>query len=961
LQTLLPAMHRSSYLAIRTHGAFHAAGEISMRQVETHRQGHLHTFMRVLGIAAAYYVTGRLGLLLAIPPGYATPVWLPSGIALGAILIGGYRGWPGVLLGSWLLNMVVPVEAAGGMALLKAMVLPTSIGVGATLQAVVGAYLVRRVVGFPNPLSRERDIGAFLGLGGPVSCLTNATVGVTGLLIAGKIPWAAYFHHWWTWWVGDTIGVLIVTPLLLSWLAKPRDIWRRRRLSVAVPLLGAFALAVVVFVYTSHQEQERLQLAFERQAENIAQTLDNHLDRYLEVLRSIARFYASSQEVDREKFRTFVHDVLAHYPGIQALSWDRRVPDALREVYEQSVRQEGYADFQITEQDAQGRMVRAARRPEYVVVSYIEPRAGNEKALGYDVASDPGRIEVLQRTRDTGLPIATGRLMLVQETDHQFGLLVFLPIYSQDPPHATLEERRQHLLGYTTGVFQIGDMIEASLRGLEREGIGLRIEDEAAPAGQRTLYDSRATTGAALDDAHGENPIRMHWDTTVELAGRRWALRFTPTLAYLAARQSLQPWTVLVGGLSFTSLLGAFLLMVTGRTVLIEQLVAERTADLSRANTILAHEIAERQRVEEALREGEERFHGAFDNAPIGLALVAPDGRWLQVNRSLCDILGYTEHELLATTFQAITHPDDLAADLDYVRRMLADEIHVYQMEKRYFHKYGHIVWILLSVSLVRDVHGQPSYFISQIQDITQRKQVEEELQQTAVELTRSNAELAQFAYIASHDLQEPLHAVAGCVQMLQQRYQHTLDARADELITYAVGGVTQMQTLINDVLTYSRVGRHGVPLESADCAAILKRVLGNLDVAIRESSALVTSAALPTVRADPLLLGQVFQNLISNAIKFHGEGAPAVHIDVEQHEAAWMFAVRDHGIGIEPQYYDRIFEVFQRLHTRRAYPGTGIGLAICKKIVEHHGGRIWVESEPGKGATFFFTIPDRS
>jgi PAS domain S-box-containing protein len=193
---------------------------------------------------------------------------------------------------------------------------------------------------------------------------------------------------------------------------------------------------------------------------------------------------------------------------------------------------------------------------------------------------------------------------------------------------------------------------------------------------------------------------------------------------------------VLVGGLSFTSLLGAFLLIVTGRTVLIEQLVAERTADLSRANTTLAHEIAERQRVEEALREGEERFHGAFDNAPIGLALVAPDGRWLQVNRSLCDILGYTEHELLATTFQAITHPDDLAADLDSVRRMLADEIHVYQMEKRYFHKCGHLVWILLSVSLVRDVHGQPSYFISQIQDITQRKQVEEELQQTAVELT---------------------------------------------------------------------------------------------------------------------------------------------------------------------------------------------------------------------------------
>jgi light-regulated signal transduction histidine kinase (bacteriophytochrome) len=151
------------------------------------------------------------------------------------------------------------------------------------------------------------------------------------------------------------------------------------------------------------------------------------------------------------------------------------------------------------------------------------------------------------------------------------------------------------------------------------------------------------------------------------------------------------------------------------------------------------------------------------------------------------------------------------------------------------------------------------------------------------------------------------------------------------------------------------------VPRESADCTAILKTVLGNLEVAIRENRAVVTSATLPTVRADPLLLGQVFQNLISNAIKFRGELPPAIHIDVEQQAAAWMFSVRDHGIGIEPPYYDRIFEVFQRLHTRREYPGTGIGLAICKKIVEHHGGRIWVESAPGKGATFFFTIPDRS
>jgi PAS domain S-box-containing protein len=941
---------------------------------------------------------------------------------------------------------------------------------------------VWRVVGFPNPLSRERDIGAFLGLGGPISCLTNATVGVTTLLIAGKIPWAAYFHNWWTWWIGDTIGVLIVTPLLLSWLAEPRDAWRRRRLSVAMPLVGAFALAIFVFVHTSGQERERLRLTFERQAENLAQTLADRFDRNLGMLSSIARLYASSQDVTRDEFHTFVGGIFERNAGIQALSWDRRLPDAERESYEGAVRQEGYAGFQITEQDAQGQLVRAASRPEYVVVSYIEPYTGNEKALGYDVASNPDRLNMLQHARDAGRPMATGRLMPVQETAHQFGLLIFLPIYGRGPPPATVEERRRRLLGYATGVFRIGGMIEASLQNRERQGIMLRIEDEAAPADQRLLYDSQGEGGSAFADARGKNPAWMHWDATVELAGRRWTLHFTPTLEYLAARQSLQPWTVLLGGMVLTSLLGAFLLIVTGRRVLVEQVVAERTSELSQTNAALAREIAERQQAEDrflsiaqsapeaiisadrdgniltwnngaqaifgytpdeivghplarlmperyraahqrglerirttaesdflgkvlalhglrqdgqefpleltlstwttaegrfyggiirdvserqrtegALRESEERFRGAFDNAPIGLALVAPDGRWLQVNRSLCEIVGYTEHELLATTFQAITYPDDLATDLDYVRRMLAGEIHAYQMEKRYFHKRGHIVWILLSVSLVRDTRGHPLYFISQIQDITQRKRVEEELKQTAVELTRSNAELSQFAYIASHDLQEPLRAVAGCVQLLQHRYQHSLDARADELITHAVSGVTRMQTLIEDLLTFSRVARQRSPFEMTDCAVILHGVLANLEVAIRESSAVVTSGVLPTVRADQLLLGQVFQNLIGNAIKFRNERPPAIHVAAKQEKAAWIFSVRDNGIGIEPQYYERIFEVFQRLHSRREYPGTGIGLAICKKIVERHGGHIWVTSEPGNGATFCFTIPDLS
>lgn len=926
-----------------------------MMQVETHRPGHFHTLMMVLGIAAAYYVTGRLGLLLAIPPGYATPVWPPSGIALGAILIGGYQGWPGVLLGSWLLNMAPSFEATNGMALLKGVALPTSIGLGAAVQAVVGAYLVRRVVGFPNPLSRERDIGAFLGLGGPVSCLTNATVGVTSLLIAGKIPWAASFHNWWTWWIGDTIGVLIVTPLLLSWLAEPRDIWRRRRLSVAVPLVSALMLAVVVFVHTSGQERERQQLTFEHQAENLAHTIEGHFDRYLEMLRSIARFYASSQEVKRNEFRTFVHGALAHHPGIQALSWDRHLPDGLREAYEEAVRREGYADFQITEQDAQGRMVRATRRPEYVVASYIEPHAGNEKALGYDASSDSARLDVLLRARDSGRAIATSRLMLVQETGRQFGLLIFQPIYSHGPPPATVEERRQRLLGYATGVFRISDMIEASLQGMERNGIMLRIEDEAAPAGQRLLYDSQGETGPTLNDAPGNNPSRMRWDTTVELADRRWALRLTPTLGYLAARQSLQPWMVLVGGLLFTSLLGAFLLFVTGRSVLIEQGVAERTAELSQANAALAREIAERE-------QAESRFSAMAQSAVEAIVSAESAGHILTWNNGARAIFGYTADEVVGQPLTRLMPERYHELHRRGLERMgatgesalMGTVLELYGLRKD-----GREFPLELTLSTWTSVEGR--FYGGIIRDITERQRAEQALRQTAAELAQSNAELAQFAYVASHDLQEPLRAVAGCVQLLQQRYRDQLDAHAHELIAHAVAGVTRMHTLIQDLLAYSRVGTRGESLQPTACAAVLNDVLAILEVSIRESGAVVTAAPLPTVMADPAQLRQVFQNLIGNALKFRGEEPPHIHLGVERQGREWVLAVGDNGIGIDPQYFERIFQVFQRLHTQREYAGSGIGLAICKKIVERHGGRIWVTSEPGKGTTFSFSIPDRS
>jgi signal transduction histidine kinase len=231
-------------------------------------------------------------------------------------------------------------------------------------------------------------------------------------------------------------------------------------------------------------------------------------------------------------------------------------------------------------------------------------------------------------------------------------------------------------------------------------------------------------------------------------------------------------------------------------------------------------------------------------------------------------------------------------------------------------------------------------------------------LKKQAVELERSNAELEQFAYVASHDLQEPLRMVASYTQLLAKRYQGRLDGDADEFIAYAVDGVTRMQSQIQDLLSYSKLGKKNLQLESTDCSAILGRALVNLKVAIEESAATVTSDPLPPVMADGNQLAQLFQNLIGNAVKFRNHRRPLIHVSARRSGQEWLFSVRDNGIGFEPQFAERIFVIFQRLHAKGDHPGTGIGLAVCKKIVQRHGGRIWAEAEPGKGAIFYFTIP---
>ena len=355
-----------------------------------------------------------------------------------------------------------------------------------------------------------------------------------------------------------------------------------------------------------------------------------------------------------------------------------------------------------------------------------------------------------------------------------------------------------------------------------------------------------------------------------------------------------------------------------------------------------------------AQKDGEE-LRTFFEMSLDMLCIAGFDEYFKRVNPAWQTTLGYSSEELLAVPYIDFVHPDDRAATVAEAARLRAG-MDTISFENRYRCKDGSYRW------LVWRAHAdfQTSLIYAVASDITQRRKAEVAFKATAAELMRSNDELAQFAYVASHDLQEPLRMVASFLQLIEKRYTDALDADGKKFIAFAVDGAKRMQALIQDLLCLSRIQSRARPGELTDCAKVFRDVMTDLQFAIAEADATITCDTLPVLMADSIQMGQLLQNLVANALKFRSRDPVRIHVGAVRGENEWEFSASDNSIGIEPQFFDRIFGIFQRLHSGNEFTGTGIGLAICKKIVERHGGRIWLESKPGQGSKFFFTIPDK-
>jgi PAS domain S-box-containing protein len=338
------------------------------------------------------------------------------------------------------------------------------------------------------------------------------------------------------------------------------------------------------------------------------------------------------------------------------------------------------------------------------------------------------------------------------------------------------------------------------------------------------------------------------------------------------------------------------------------------------------------------------------------IAITDQYGKIIYVNEKFCSVSKYSAEELIDQDHRVINsgyHSNEFFRNLWSTIK----EGKVWRGEIRNRAKDGAYYWVDTTIVPLLDNTGTPYKYVAMRTEVTEHKKLKQKMEGQVAELARSNDELEQFAYVVTHDLQEPLRAINSFVQLLKKYCDNQLDERANDLIAHTVSGTNRMQMLINDLLTYAQVNASQVPVE-IDCERLLDNVLIDLSIIIGECNAVVTYDKLPAVKGIPFQFIQLFTNLINNALKFQRAQPPRIHIGAEENQHEWVFSVTDNGIGIEEQYLERIFRVFQRLHSRREYAGTGIGLAICKKVVEHHGGRIWVKSEPNAGSSFYFTVP---
>ncbi|MGI9212351.1 MAG: CHASE domain-containing protein [Methylococcaceae bacterium] len=920
-------------------------------------QKALVTLLLSVMVALSYYLAALLGLSLAIPPGYATALWPPSGIALGAVLVWGYRILPGVYLGAFLANLTISLNTATSIDWLPVAANSAGIAIGSTLQAALITLAIKRWVGYPNPLIHNHEVMRFYALSGPLGCLVSASFSMVLLWLTGAISLENLPRNWLTWWLGDAMGVLVFTPIVLALFGKPRGAWRFRRRTLALPLVVSFAVMAGFFVYAQQFETNRQRAELGVLTSTAGDLVQNAVTRHLEELYTVQGLFHATGQVTRDQFERFTIPAIRRNPGIQGFSFNVWVKADQRARFEADQRKSNREDFEITEKNSAGQFVKARSYPDHVVVTYIEPFSSNGKALGYDIGSEPLRRAAIDQAIATGRLSATAPIRLVQETGQQKGILVLLPVRKNPNLSEPDSTGGGDIAGFVVEVLRIGDVIENALSAMgdKRRLVKIEVRDRDAIRGNDFLYTD---TGLAATFADALNQTNL-----LDVGGRRWEL--TSTVVGEMPGASLNTFYVLLGGAGFTAVLGLLLMTLSGRTLGMEAEVKVRTAELSRKNLRLTEEIRHRQEVEGALRESETRFRSMADSAPVLVFTSTANGFRDYFNRQWQQFTGRLQEPDTYSGWQEVFHPEDLASYLTLITRAAQDQ-QPYTLNYRLRSASGEYRWFLDS-SAPRFGAGQAFMgFISSCIDITDIQKSQAAMQQAKEVAERANTVKSEFMANLSHELLTPMNAILGLSQLLLS------DALPEEPRSHLQKielSARNLLVLLNTLLDFSTLESGQMKIDTAKFS--LKDLMGKLIAQTQQAASsqqleLVVkqdSTVPELLMGDSSRLSQVLANLLSNAVKFTERGRIELGCVLEKQieDSVWItFTVSDTGIGMASEQINSLFSAFSQADgsSTRKYGGTGLGLTVAQRLTQHMGGDIQVQSTLGIGSQFTVTLP---
>lgn len=698
--------------------------------------------------------------------------------------------------------------------------------------------------------------------------------------------------------------------------------WKVYSIPIFVGVIGV-AASVSAFMIESNLKISVIQKELIFESKEKVKTISKNIDLNLQILDAVKALYNASNYVSRQEFNAFVTPLLNNYKNIKAIEWVPYITHAQRPAYEKQARADGIIDFTLTEISATGNMVLANERDHYLPVYYVEPIEGNERAMGLDNAANKERLNTISKAKNSADKTATGKINLVQAVGDAADILVFNAVFDQKAVGGKVNSTSS-FIGLAVLVLNVGDIVADT--EMENKGsLSLYVEDITEVDNIEALFGTQASNSWFT---HSE---------IIKVAGRSWHIEThtntTKTPLMLSA------WLLLIAGLAVTALITFSIVHLVRRREVVEQLVVSRTLSLI---------------------ESEEQHRAVVENAVDGLLTINEFGTIEKYNRAAENIFGYTADEMIGENLKRllpVTDHDDQDTYLEDYRDSGIKKDMGIERKVKGRRKDGTIFPVDLSVSEM--IIGNTRKLSGIVRDVTERVKLEKEREKFIEKLTDSNEELARFAYVCSHDLQEPLRMVRSFSEMLQEHLADNLkdDAKGQKYFNFVIDGAARAQLLITDILSYSSISSDTQMYENVDVEALISVIKKDL-LGSSNNKAEITADVLPILQGNRTQLFQLFQNLISNGLKYQKpDSTPHIHIRVESSDKYWLFAFKDNGIGMQERHLNKIFEVFQRLHGKKQYAGTGVGLAICKKVVERHDGAIWVESEVDVGSTFYVKL----